>query len=159
MYAIIELGGRQWTVKPGTQLLINRLTGETGAQHTINRVLLAQDGQKTQIGKPYLENAKVICEVLSHEQGSKVITYRYRRRENWRKTVGHRQPITRLLVKEIHVGNASATIEPPTRTAAPTKPEKPKAAVPKTSHASALTKKTPAARSVKTKTKSPSKSK
>jgi len=101
MYAIIEAGGRQWKVEPGTRLEINRVTGDAGAQHTVERVLLAHDGSALQIGHPYVAGAKVVCEVVAKSQGPKVITYKFRRRENWRKTVGHRQPLTKLIVKEI----------------------------------------------------------
>ena len=108
MYAIVELGGRQWKVEPGVRLEVNRLPGAVGAQHVVERVLFAQHGEQLQIGRPYVSDAKVICEVVEHRLGPKTISYHYRRRENWRKTRGHRQPLTRLVVKEIVVGGASA---------------------------------------------------
>ncbi len=101
MYAIIELGGRQWKVEPGTRLEINRIAAEVGAQHAVDRVLLAANGDQVQIGRPYLDGSRVICEVVAHRLGPKEISYHFRRRENWRKTVGHRQPLTQLLVKDI----------------------------------------------------------
>lgn len=107
MYAIVEVGGRQWKVQPGSWLLVNRLSGEVGSQHLVERVLLAHDGQQVQVGRPYLEGAQVVCEVLAHPRGPKTIAYHYRRRENWRKTVGHRQALTRLVVKDIQLAGAS----------------------------------------------------
>ena len=104
MYAIVELGGRQWKVEPGARLEVNRLPGAVGAQHVVDRVLFAQNGEQLQIGRPYLFDAKVICEVVEHRLGPKEISYHFRRRENWRKTRGHRQPLTRLVVKEIVFG-------------------------------------------------------
>jgi large subunit ribosomal protein L21 len=104
MYAVVEVGGRQWRVEPGTQLTVNRIGGDVGSAHVVEQVLLASDGTAVQIGKPYCRGAKVLCEVLEHARGPKSITYKFRRRENWRKTRGHRQPITKLLVKEITVG-------------------------------------------------------
>ena len=101
MYAIVEAGGRQWRVEPGVQLVVNRLSSEVGSRHVIDRVLLASDGNTVRVGQPYLANAQVLCEVLEHPKGPKVITYKFRRRENFRRTRGHRQPITKLLVKEI----------------------------------------------------------
>ncbi len=101
MYAVIELGGRQWKVEPGTQLDVNRLSSDVGATQTVERVLITHDGSAFQVGRPYVEGARVVCEVLAHRQGPKVISYHFRRRENWRKTVGHRQRLTRLLVKDI----------------------------------------------------------
>ena len=104
MYAIVEVSGRQWKVEQGTRLDVNRLAAEAGAPYTVERVLLAHDGTRAQVGQPYVSGAKVVCEVVEHRQGPKVVTFKYRRRENWRKTVGHRQPLTRLLVKEIQLG-------------------------------------------------------
>ncbi|GEM_PF-993621 len=101
MYAIIEVGGRQWKVEPGTRLDINRVATAVGAQLPVERVLLAHDGAQAHVGRPYVQGAKVICEVIEHRLGPKEISYHFRRRENWRKTVGHRQPLTRLVVKDI----------------------------------------------------------
>ena len=103
MYAIMELGGRQWKVEPGTQVEINRLPSAVGATHTVDRVLLAHDGTHVKVGRPYVQGAQVVCEILAHQLGPKTISYHFRRRENWRKTVGHRQPLTRLIVKDIRL--------------------------------------------------------
>ena len=150
MYAIVELGGRQWKVEPGTHLQVNRLSTAVGGQHSVDRILLAHDGQTLHVGRPYVQGAKVICEVVANRLGSKVISYYFRRRENWRKTVGHRQPLTQLLVKEIVV-NGTAMVEAPAREQAPQKaPSRPKAhppkaAAPKGAAKTAAPKKTPSA--------------
>lgn len=104
MYAIVEAGGRQWRVEPGAQVTINRLAVEVGKSHVIDRVLLASDGQSVRVGQPYCAGAKVLCEVLEHLKGAKVISYKFRRRENYRKTKGHRQHLTKLLIKDIQLG-------------------------------------------------------
>ncbi len=141
MYAIIELGGRQWKVEPGSRLDVNRLTTAVGAAHAVDRILMAQDGDRLELGRPYVKGATVVCEVLEHRLGPKEITYKYRRRENWRKTVGHRQRLTRLVVKNIVLeGGAVSVAEPAVATAekhaaaAPAAPKKRtvKAAAPKT---------------------------
>ena len=111
MYAIVEAGGRQWKVEPGTRLEINRVVTAVGETHTLERVLLGHDGQQLQIGRPYVNGAAVLCEVLEHRKGPKVISYYFRRRENWRKTIGHRQPLTRLLVKDVRFPGAVASPE------------------------------------------------
>jgi len=108
MYAIIELAGRQWNVQPGTRLEVNRVGAEVGAQHVVDQVLLAADGERLAIGRPYVAGAKVVLEVQEHRLGPKVISYHFRRRENWRKTVGHRQRLTRLVVKEILLNGGQA---------------------------------------------------
>jgi len=101
MYAIVEAGGRQWRVQPGVQLVINRVSGKVGSQQALDRVLLASDGVAVQVGRPYVAGAKVLCEVLEHAKGPKTVSYKFRRRENYRRTRGYRQPVTRLLVKDI----------------------------------------------------------
>ena len=101
MYAIIEAGGRQWRVQPGTQLAVHRVGSAVGAVHVFDRVLLARDDGTLKIGQPYVAGAKVLCEVLEQTRGPKVISYKFRRRENYRRIRGHRQELTKLLVKEI----------------------------------------------------------
>ena len=103
MYAIVELGGRQWRVEPGSRLTVNRLTSEAGKPHVIEKVLLANDGKSVQIGRPYVAGASVLCEVLEHSKGEKVVAYKFRRRENYRRIRGHRQHLTTLVVREISV--------------------------------------------------------
>ena len=137
MYAIIELGGRQWKVEPGTTLEINRIQDEVGATHTVERVLLVQNDQQLQVGRPYLQGAKVACEVLAHPLGPKEISFHFRRRENWRKTVGHRQPLTRLRVTDIllidgasrsdaaEVSDTPRVAKTPTKTPTVKKPPRP----------------------------------
>ena len=109
MYAIIEVGGRQWKVQPGTRLDINRITTKVGEFLKVDRVLLAHDGTTAQIGRPYIAGAQVVCEVVEHRKGPKLISYHFRRRENWRKTSGHRQPLSRLIVKDIVWPGAAPT--------------------------------------------------
>jgi large subunit ribosomal protein L21 len=129
MYAIIECGGRQWKVEPGTHLLTNRRAAPVGSTETLEQVLFAHDGQHAKIGQPYVAGAQVVCEVLEHRLGPKVISYYFRRRENWRKTVGHRQPLTRLLVKAIVLDGKSTSAAAKTEAKSAGKTDiKPKAA-------------------------------
>lgn len=108
MYAILEAGGRQWRVESGTRLSVNRLATPVGQEHVVDRVLFAHDGAQAHVGRPYVAGAAVVCEVLEHHLGPREISYHFRRRENWRKTVGHRQPLTRLVVRTITVNASSA---------------------------------------------------
>ncbi len=101
MYAIVELGGRQWKVEPGAKFDVNRLTAAVGAPFSVEQVLLTHDGTQAQVGRPYVQGAKVECEVVEHRLGPKELTYRYRRRENWHVKRGYRARLTRLLVKDI----------------------------------------------------------
>ncbi len=113
MYAIVQMGGRQWRVEPGTTLEINRLPLEVGARHTVEQVLMARDGEQVSIGKPFVAGASVVCEVTEHKLGPKVISFHYRRRENWRKKRGFRASLTRLVVKSISVGGRVVEAEEP----------------------------------------------
>ena len=133
MYAVIELGGRQWKVEPGTRLDVHRLAAEVGATHTIERVLFTHDGQAGRVGRPYVEGAAVVCEVVEHRLGPKVISYHYRRRENWRKTVGHRQTLSRLIVREVQLPGGVSARSPEAAQTAPAgkRSRPPKASAPK----------------------------
>ena len=101
MYAIVQVGGLQHRVSPGETIETNELPTSVGKQVTLDQVLLAQDGKALHVGRPVLKGAKVVCEVASHFRGPKVIAFKFRRRESYKKTKGHRQNLTRLLVKEI----------------------------------------------------------
>ncbi|MBI3330754.1 MAG: 50S ribosomal protein L21 [Candidatus Omnitrophica bacterium] len=131
MYAIIALGGRQWKVEPGTRLEVNRVALPAGGELPVEQILAAHDGTALHVGHPYVKGASVICEVLEHRRGPKVISYHFRRRENWRKTVGHRQPHSRLVVKDIRLPGAPQAVKAEAAGAAQTTVRPAKAAVPK----------------------------
>lgn len=118
MYAIIELGGRQVRVEPGVRVETNRVAEAVGATHAVERVLLAIDGTQVRVGRPFVPGGRVVCEVLEHVRGPKSFSFHYRRRENWRNLRGHRQPLSRLLVKEIVVDGAAAAAAPAAQPAA-----------------------------------------
>ena len=103
MYAIVEVSGRQLRVVPGAQVQVDRVAEEVGKFHVVSTVLLASDGKHLSIGKPYVTGAKVVCEVLDHPKGPKTISYKFRRRENFRRTRGGRARLTTLLVKGIEL--------------------------------------------------------
>ncbi len=103
MYAIIEVSGHQVRVETGTRLTVNALAIPVGKSYTSEQVLLASDGKRLTIGTPYCAGAKVVCEVLEHLRGPKTITYKFRRRENFRRTRGHRQNLSKLVVKSIEL--------------------------------------------------------
>lgn len=104
MYAIVEVGGRQWRVEEGTYFHVNRLEAEVGAEHTLDQVLLTKDGDAVSVGQPFVDGAKVVCDVAEHSLGKKVVHYHYSPRENTRTTRGHRQKLTKLVVKKIKAG-------------------------------------------------------
>ena len=103
MYAIIEVGAKQYTVKKGDIIDVEKQAAKEGKDITLNKVLLVSKDKKVEVGQPYIKDAKVEVVVLKHIKGEKVISYKYRRRKasHWKK--GHRQQLTRLKIKEIAV--------------------------------------------------------
>lgn len=106
MYAIIEVGGKQYNVKKDDIIDVERQTAQKpGKEIALNKVLLVSKDKKIEVGKPYLKEAKVLALVLSHLKAKKTISFKYRRRKSshWKK--GHRQLLTRLKIKEIELGS------------------------------------------------------
>ncbi|MDW8349062.1 MAG: 50S ribosomal protein L21 [Verrucomicrobiae bacterium] len=102
MFAILQTGGKQYKVSEGDILDVELLGLNTGDKTTLNEVLLIAEGENIQVGRPFLPNAKVECEVLEGEvKAPKVIAYKFKRRKGYHRTVGHRQRYTRLKVTKI----------------------------------------------------------
>jgi large subunit ribosomal protein L21 len=101
MYAIVEVGGKQYSVKENDIIDVEKQDAQEGKQIILNQVLLVSDDNKVELGQPYLKQAKVKAEVLKHIKGQKTISFKYRRRKSshWKK--GHRQQLTRLKIKDI----------------------------------------------------------
>jgi len=101
-YAIIQSGGRQFRVTPGDVIDVELLGVEAGKKAVFEEVLLASDGKDVKIGEPLLKGAKVTGEVLESERKSdKVVSYKFKRRKGYHRTVGHRQKHTRVKIGEI----------------------------------------------------------
>lgn len=101
MFAIIETGGKQFRVEEGRYLSVEKLDVEEGKDIVLDKVLMVNNGE-VKIGQPYVENAKVTCEVLEHGRGKKVIVFKKRRRKDSAVKRGHRQEYTKLMVKAIN---------------------------------------------------------
>ena len=101
MYAIVEIAGQQFKVESGRKLYTNRLKGDEGASLSFDRVLLTDNDGQVKIGSPVVEGAKVEAKIVRHLKDDKVIVFKKKRRQNYRRTRGHRQFITVLKIKEI----------------------------------------------------------
>jgi large subunit ribosomal protein L21 len=103
MYAIIEVGAKQYSVKKDDIIEVEKQDVEVGKEITLEKVLLATKAQKVEVGQPYVKEAKVLATVLKHIKSEKTISYKYRRRKSkdWKK--GHRQQLTRLKIKAIEL--------------------------------------------------------
>jgi large subunit ribosomal protein L21 len=104
MYAIIESGGKQYRVAPGQSIKVEKLEGETGADVTLDKVLLVQNDGGMSYGTPYLDGAKVVATIEGIGRHRKVIVHKQRPRKVYRKTNGHRQSYTSLRIKDIVFG-------------------------------------------------------
>lgn len=101
MFAIIETGGKQYRVEEGLELNVDSLKAEAGAAMSIDKVLLVGNGDSTKIGAPYVDGAKVDCEVVGHGRGEKIIVFHKLSKKDSHKKQGHRQNFTTLKVKAI----------------------------------------------------------
>ena len=104
MSAVIEAGGKQHKVELGQVLEIDLMQEEPGADHAVKNVMLYVDGDDVKIGQPYIENAKVVAEIVEEVKGKKVSILRFRRRKHSMRKIGHRQRYTQIKIKEINVG-------------------------------------------------------
>ncbi|MRJ06047.1 MAG: 50S ribosomal protein L21 [Epsilonproteobacteria bacterium] len=101
MYAVIKHGGKQYKVKEGDILELDRMEAEPKSLVEIEEVLIVADDNSIKVGKPVVEGAKVVLEVINHGRGKKVIIFKKRRRKDSKKKRGFRRDFTRVRVKEI----------------------------------------------------------
>ena len=101
MIAVIESGGKQHKVSEGDSILIELLPQEEGEKIEFNRVLMISDGKNSKIGSPFLDNIKVTAKVIKHFRGKKLRVFKMKRRKDYRRTIGHRQSFTEVLIEKI----------------------------------------------------------
>ncbi len=101
-YAIIETGSKQYRVEPNAVIEVEKIAvPEKRKTVSLDKVLLVHDGTKAHVGTPVLKGASVVCDYLGETRGPKVISFKFRRRKASKASRGHRQNLTRLLVKDI----------------------------------------------------------
>lgn len=101
MYAIIETGGKQYTVEAGDKLRVEKLDAKEGDVVTFDKVVFVS-GDEPKVGTPYVEGAKVEAKVLAQAKAKKAIIYKYKAKKNERKKNGHRQPYTLVEISGIN---------------------------------------------------------
>ena len=104
MYAVIEAGGKQHKVELGQVLEVDLMQEKSGTDYSFENVMLYVDGDEVKIGQPYIENAKVVAEIVEEVKADKVTILRFRRRKHSMRKIGHRQKYTQIKIKEIKVG-------------------------------------------------------
>ena len=101
MYAVLETGSKQYRVVTGDTLRIERLDVAAGQTFTFDRVLMVNNDGKVTVGAPTVAEASVVADVVEHVRGEKKIAFKMRRRKGYHRTVGHRQELTVVKIKEI----------------------------------------------------------
>ncbi len=101
MYAVLETGSKQYRVVAGDTLEIERLDIEAGKPVTFDRILLVNNDGKITVGTPTVATASVVADVVEHIRGEKKLTFKMKRRKGYHKTIGHRQELTIVKIKEI----------------------------------------------------------
>ena len=101
MYAVFQLTGFQYTAEEGTVLKVPLQAAEEGSQLDIGEVLMINDGEKSLVGTPFVEDARIEAEVLSHGKADKVLVFKFKRRKKYRRTTGHRQDYSEIKINKI----------------------------------------------------------
>ena len=105
-YAIIATGGKQYRVRSGDTIEVEKLPGEVGDSIELQEVLLTSAKGTVRIGAPHVSGARVVAEIASHARSPKVTVFRYHNKTRHRVKRGHRQPYTALLIKDILPGRS-----------------------------------------------------
>ncbi|KAI8100472.1 hypothetical protein M9435_006956 [Picochlorum sp. BPE23] len=100
-YAVVDIGGHQLIVEEGRWYSVNRLEAEPGSKIQLGRVLALKSAGEFKVGKPYLEGITVEAEIMEEMKGPKVTVYKMKPKKHYRRTNGHRQPLTKFLVTKI----------------------------------------------------------
>jgi large subunit ribosomal protein L21 len=100
-YSVIETGSKQYRVAAGDTLEVERLAVDAGQPFTFDRVLLVNNDGKVTVGSPTVASATVVADVVEHIRGEKKVAFKMKRRKGYHKTIGHRQELTVVKIKEI----------------------------------------------------------
>lgn len=100
-YAVVATGGKQYVVRQGSVLTVEKLAGEHGGQVMLSDVLAVHDGQQLSVGRPHVAGAQVVCQVVAQRRAPKVVSFKYKRRKGFHWTRGHRQSVTQLKVVQV----------------------------------------------------------
>ena len=101
MYALVEIKGRQYKAEKGSQLKIDRIEAEKGNSIEFDKILMLNDDKDVKIGSPYLSGIKIAATVEDQVKDDKIVVFKYKRRKNYQRTRGHRQPYTIIKVNDI----------------------------------------------------------
>jgi large subunit ribosomal protein L21 len=111
MLAVIKTGGKQYLVKPGDKIKVEKLDNEEGKEVTFSEVLLCDTSpslstgknKKIEIGNPFIKGAEVTAKIIRHGKGEKLIIFKYKPKKRYKRKIGHRQQFTEVEIKEIKI--------------------------------------------------------
>ncbi|MGF1615314.1 MAG: 50S ribosomal protein L21 [Gammaproteobacteria bacterium] len=109
MYAVICAGGKQYKVRAGETLKVERLAATEGSTVEFDKVLLVEDSGRVTVGAPFIEGGRVSATVRSHGRHAKIKVVKFKRRKKYRRTQGHRQSFTEVAINSIDGANGSST--------------------------------------------------
>jgi len=101
MYAVFKTGGKQYKVKEGDVLRIEKITGEVGTDIIFDKVLMFSDGENIDVGVPILDSVEINGHILEQGKSKKIIVFKYKRRKRYRRKQGHRQQYTAIKIDSI----------------------------------------------------------
>ena len=108
LYAIAETSGQQFWFEVNRYYDIDRLNAKENDKITLEKVLLLKDNDTITVGKPYVKDAKIELEVVSHKRDKKILVYKMRPKKKTRRKMGHRQELTRVMVKSITIDKSES---------------------------------------------------
>jgi large subunit ribosomal protein L21 len=101
MFAVIRTGGKQYKVQKDDKIEVEKLEGKEGASVDLAEVLYLGDGKTVKVGEPLVKGASVKAKIIAQKHAPKVTIFKKKRRQNYRRTKGHRQPLTVLQITDI----------------------------------------------------------
>jgi large subunit ribosomal protein L21 len=101
MYAIVDIAGQQFKVEKDNEIFVHRLDGEEGDNVNFEKVMLIEDGDAINVGKPFIEGATVSAKIVSHLKGDKVTVFKKKRRKGYKVANGHRQYLSKIHIEGI----------------------------------------------------------
>lgn len=102
MYAVIETGGKQYKVSEGDVIFIEKLEAAEGESVTFDKVLVVADGEKVNVGAPVVDGASVTAKVEKQGKAKKIYVFKMKKKKNYRRKKGHRQPFTKVTIEKIN---------------------------------------------------------
>lgn len=101
MYAVLTTGGKQYRVSEGDVLFVEKLNAEVDSTVELTEVLAVSKDGELKVGAPVVEGAKVVAKVLAQGKAKKVVVFKYKRKKDYRRKNGHRQPYTKIVIEKI----------------------------------------------------------